>query len=104
MRDSTITRFITACLVCWPLAAIAVGGDEVEFEIGGPLAGVKLPPMPTQHGEEPGYPGCLPELMAQGEVLEDMGNRYIEWGPQGQAREWELYDVEKEHSQICCRR
>jgi hypothetical protein len=77
--------------------ANAVGGEAAEFEIGGPLAGVKLPPMPTQHGEEPGYPGCVPELMAQGETIEDMGNRYCEWGPQGQAREWELYDGAVEH-------
>ena len=27
---------------------------------GGPLAGWKLPLFPTQHGERPGHPGCLP--------------------------------------------
>lgn len=38
--------------------SVAVG---TEYEIGGPLAGVKLDPMPTQHGEPPGYPGGAKE-------------------------------------------
>jgi hypothetical protein len=32
-----------------------------EYEIGGPLAGLKLPLYPTHHGEKPGHPGCIPE-------------------------------------------
>ena len=31
-----------------------------EYEIGGPLAGLKLPLFATQHNERPGYPGNLP--------------------------------------------
>ncbi len=38
-------------------ALLLAGAAAAEYEIGGPLAGVKLPPFPTQHGERPGYPG-----------------------------------------------
>ena len=38
----------------------AEGKRELEYEVGGPLAGVKLPRFPTQHGEQPGQPGALP--------------------------------------------
>lgn len=71
--------------------------DSREFEIGGPLAGLKLPLFRTQHGEKPGYPGCIPELMEKARVVEDMGNRYKEWGPQGQSPELELYEGAVEH-------
>jgi len=37
-------------------------GAADTYEIGGPLAGLKLPLSPTQHGEPAGYPGCIPEL------------------------------------------
>lgn len=37
----------------------AFASNAVEYEIGGPLAGVKLPLFPTQYGEAPGYPGVL---------------------------------------------
>ncbi|MCL4201898.1 MAG: hypothetical protein KJ000_05345 [Pirellulaceae bacterium] len=86
--------------ICWGgvflLTASLVGAAEV-YEIGGPLAGVRLERFPTQRGEAPGYPGCIPELMAAGEVIEDMGNEYRQWGPQGQAPEWHLYDGSVEH-------
>lgn len=36
----------------------AAGGQD--YEVGGPLAGLRLPPFPTQHGEKPGQPGELP--------------------------------------------
>jgi hypothetical protein len=68
-----------------------------EFEIGGPLAGVKLNLVPTQHGEEPGHPGCIPQLIEQGKPFEDMGHVYREWGPQGQSPEWQLYEGSVEH-------
>ena len=42
-------------------AGLAAAQPAVEYEIGGPLAGVKLPPMPTQYGEPPGYPGNAKE-------------------------------------------
>ena len=74
------------------LLALSTDGWAEEYEIGGPLAGVRLPLAPTQHGEPPGYPGCIPELMASGEAVQDMGHRYREWGPQGQSPEWNLYE------------
>jgi len=36
---------------------------EPELVVGWPLAGIKLPLAPTQHGEQPGHPGRIPELM-----------------------------------------
>ena len=55
---------------------------ELQYEHGGPLAGFKLPLFPTQHGEEPGYSGCLP------------GTNY---SPQHQYPEYELYAGSVEH-------
>jgi HEAT repeat protein len=55
--------------------------ERQQYEIGGPLAGLRLPLFKGQHGEEPGYPGCLPELIASSEKKEDMGNTYEDWGP-----------------------
>jgi len=49
------TFFILAACLCLP-GAVRAG----EYETGGPLAGLKLPPFPTQHGEKPGQPGELP--------------------------------------------
>jgi hypothetical protein len=73
------------------LAAGAVAADPEEYLPGGPLAGVKLPLFKTQHGEAPGYPGCIPELAAKGKEVKDMGNTYNEYGPQGQPPQLELY-------------
>ncbi len=47
--------------------AIPNQANGQEYEIGGPLAGVKLPLYKTQHGEPAGYPGCL----VGGECLRD---------------------------------
>lgn len=77
------------------LAALA-GADET-YEIGGPLAGVVLPRFQGQHGEAPGHPGCVPELIEAGAEERDMGNRYRTWGPQGLAPERELYPGAEEH-------
>ena len=68
-----------------------------QYEIGGPLAGIVLPRFKGQHGEEPGHPGCIPELMAQAAEVRDMGNVYQEWGPQGLVPELELYPGAEEH-------
>ncbi len=95
-RSATVrTRF--AILLSLATCISATRAAEPEYEIGGPLAGLKLPPFPTQHGEQSGYPGCIPELMADGETIDDMGNQYREWGPQGQSPEWELYEGSVEH-------
>ena len=80
-----------ACVIFSLSAAVAQHGPT-EYEIGGPLAGLRLPPFPTRHGEQPGHPGCIPELIAEGEATVDMGNEYREWGPQGQAPERHLLD------------
>ena len=55
MQRHTLTLTTLGMLLVAPLAC----GAE-EYEIGGPLAGVKLPLFPTQHGERPGYPGVDP--------------------------------------------
>ena len=89
---------ITALAAIVSSVAVAVSpAGEPQYETGGPLAGLKLAPFPTQHGEPPGYPGCLPERMREGEPVVDMGNEYRQWGPQGQAPERDLYDGPVEH-------
>jgi len=75
----------------------AARAAEPEYLVGGPLAGRKLPLFATQHGEPAGYPGSIPELAAKGEVVNDMGNAYREWGPQGQGPEMQLTPDSVEH-------
>jgi len=87
---------VLACVLLSPIAAAAAPQDD-DYEVGGPLAGLKLPPYPTQHGEQPGYPGCIPELMGQGKTINDMGREFREWGPQGMPPERHLYDGSVEH-------
>ena len=53
-----------AGLLACATACAAAFGQDAQYEIGGPLAGVKLPLYRTQQGEAPGYPGCIPELAA----------------------------------------
>jgi len=78
-------------------AAAAAQTADTAYEIGGPLAGNRLPLYATGHGEPAGYPGCIPELAAQGQVVVDMGQEYREWGPQGMAPQCDLYDGSAEH-------
>ena len=85
---------VIVAVMCAPLAA---WGQAESFEVGGPLAGLKLPLLKGQFGEEPGYPGCVPELIAQGKEVTDMGNTYREWDRQGMAAEYELYPGSMEH-------
>lgn len=47
-----------------------------EFGPGGPLAGVNLPLLQTQHGEPPGYPGALPEILG-GKTVDGEGNSLL---------------------------
>ena len=77
------------------IAAAQTTGSECE--IGGPLAGLRLPLYPTRHGEPAGYPGCIPELAQQGQVVVDMGQEYRQWSPQGMAPERDLYEGSVEH-------
>lgn len=81
------------CLLGFP----ARGQTEDEYLPGGSLAGLKLPLYKAQHGAGPGHPGCLPELIAQGEETTDVGVTYKEWGPHGLAPEVELYPGAVEH-------
>ncbi|MEA3400226.1 MAG: heparinase II/III family protein [Armatimonadota bacterium] len=95
LHEALAVAFLTlGLLAVSAAAALAADGEHL---VGGPLAGVELPPFPTQHGEKPGFPGCIPELMARGEAAEDMGHQYREWGPQGQAPELQLYPGSVEH-------
>ena len=52
------TRILAGVMAMIPLFYSALEADE--YEIGGPLAGLKLPLFKTHHGEKPGYPGNLP--------------------------------------------
>jgi len=65
--------------------------QELAYRVGGPLAGLVLPLFPTQHGEPPGYPGCIPELR----VKEESG--YVTFSPDGMAPEEHLYPGSVEH-------
>jgi hypothetical protein len=84
--------------LCGFVPAIAAAQTAgLECEIGGPLAGLRLPLYPTRHGEPAGYPGCIPELAQQGQVVVDMGQEYRQWSPQGMAPERDLYEGSVEH-------
>jgi len=65
-----------------------------EYMVGGPLQGVELPLMPTQHGEKPGYPGCVPALQKP----EIQGNSpTMPFTSQGLPPERQLYEGSVEH-------
>lgn len=85
-------------LVAWALATLYLsictpgfGQIKKEFEVGGPLQGVTLPLYPTQHGEDPGYPGCLTEL----QKAEAKG--YVPFTSEGLPPERQLYEGSVEH-------
>ncbi len=91
---------LAAVTVFWVhvgLTGRTLPAEEQAHEVGGPLAGLVLPAFPAQHGEQPGYPGSIPELSEKGETLVDMGHEYRQWGPQGQASQKQLYDGSVEH-------
>jgi hypothetical protein len=56
-----LTRFGWLLTVFFMLSTASPAAEPWEYETGGPLAGVKLPPFPTPHGEPAGQPGVLPE-------------------------------------------
>jgi hypothetical protein len=67
------------------LVSGAVRAGEDEYEVGGPLAGLKLPLLPTEAGEIPGYPGTTaPDAT-------EPGADPRRFSPQGQAPQLELY-------------
>jgi len=81
----------------WLAPSILAGQAKDEYLPGGPLAGLKLPPFPTQHGEPPGYPGCIPALQAEGKETTEGDVVYRDFGKHGLAPEWELYPGSVEH-------
>ena len=91
-------RFSWMFFVCgWTATLAAALALGAEYEVGGLLAGIRLPLYPTRYGEPAGYPGCIPELVQQGPTLVDMGQEYGPWSPQGMAPERELYAGSVEH-------
>ncbi len=52
-----IAASMMAVLGAAPAARAETPAPEPAYEIGGPLAGLKLPPYPTYHGEPAGQPG-----------------------------------------------
>ena len=84
-------RYVLTLSLAAMLVLATTGLAAESYEIGGPLAGVKLPLCKTQHGEPPGYPGCIPALAAKGQEVQDVGVTYHEYGQQGLAPEFELY-------------
>ena len=64
LKNTMAFRVLSAVLLTaamLPGAGTRLGAEETPaWEIGGPLAGLKLPPFPTRHGERPGQPGALP--------------------------------------------
>lgn len=62
-----IRRRIASALVCvMAMPMVCHAAEAPQYEIGGPLEGLKLPLYPTQHGEAPGYPGVLPGQPTEG--------------------------------------
>jgi hypothetical protein len=53
-----VLGILASLLLPWPVPA-------EEYEVGGPLAGVKLPLYRTKLGEPAGHPGAVPELAAK---------------------------------------
>jgi hypothetical protein len=57
-RPHTAASMVLAVLLCAGVS-VAASADDGDYVTGGPLAGVRLPPFPTQHGEPPGFPGSI---------------------------------------------
>src|SRR5690348_3596368 len=93
-RTRGFRGIISAVASLWSFALIAAmfatacraadGSKDLVYDVGGPLEGPKLPLFPTQHGEEPGYPGCVPSLAAE----KAQGKT---WDAQGMAAQRQLY-------------
>ncbi|NQT87270.1 hypothetical protein HQ560_10930 [bacterium] len=92
----TVSLFPLIALSCLAFNAWAHAGTG-KYEVGGPLAGPKLPLFQGEHGSPPGYPGVVPKLLDKDGDMRDMGTQYKEWGPQGLAPEVELYPGAVEH-------
>ena len=81
-RRSYPLRALVRLLLAAAVALFAVDSAsqcaEAEYEVGGPLAGLKLPLYPTQHGEPAGHPGCLPHPDKPGELLYSKDGQFPE--------------------------
>ncbi len=88
-------RLTTAVAAMAVAAGMAWGQAKTEtYEVGGPLQGVPLKLFPTQHGEKPGYPGCVPALQKP----EGEGTRqFTPFTPEGLPPERQLFDGSVEH-------
>lgn len=94
MSSNTGTRNKTAswaAALCLTICGSVTAQTPAEFEVGGPLQGVALPLYPTQHGEEPGYPGCIAELQ------KPEGKGYVPFTSEGLPPERQLYEGSVEH-------
>jgi len=58
---------VLSAVMTGAVSALPEEGDP--YVVGGPLAGLKLPLFRTQHGEPPGFPGCLPGKDEKGNTL-----------------------------------
>jgi len=87
--------FLPGAVLSLALAGLPAPVAAGQYLPGGPLAGLKLPPFPTQHGEPPGHPGCLPERVDPAKA--DPREGWVPFTPQGLAPEWELYPDSVEH-------
>lgn len=89
MSSSTLLRLLIALV----FVNVALAAEEA-YEIGGPLAGKRLPPFPTQFGEPAGHPGCLPDRATAGQADREGSAPFT---PQQQAPELLLYPGSVEH-------
>jgi hypothetical protein len=88
-------RIVTAMAAAFLCAGIAAAQSRTDaYEIGGPLQGVPLKLFPTQHGEKPGYPGCVPALQKP----EGEGDKVVTpFTSEGLPPERQLHDASVEH-------
>ncbi|MDP6505974.1 MAG: hypothetical protein QF886_20290, partial [Planctomycetota bacterium] len=79
-----ISLFASILLIC-PLSAET---KKHEYLVGGPLAGVKLPLFPTQHGEPEGHPGVTGQIL---EIKRGDKVSQIEFTTEGLPPQFQLY-------------
>ena len=86
MRTGLLVAMVVSIILMSTSFAFCQEGDgepDQEYLIGGPLAGIKLPLFAGDNGDIAGHPGCIPDLMEDGEEGR--------WGPQSMAPVYELY-------------
>jgi len=88
---STPARLVWLLAVVLVLPSASPAAGPWEYETGGPLAGVKLPPFPTQHGEPPGQPGVLLEPGEDGEPVRPIENQPELWLYNGAVEHYRTY-------------